>query len=82
VTLDSRIPLIDIRDVGKFITPALLRLDVYDGKNFTCAAEILYCDAGGRDLDEGDRVWKFTSAKWTVDLDLQLARCLLICKIR
>lgn len=30
-------PLIDILDTGKFLTPALLNPDLYNGKNFTCA---------------------------------------------
>jgi hypothetical protein len=33
----SLIPLIDIKDIGKFITPALLQPDLYDGRSFTCA---------------------------------------------
>ncbi|KAF7555568.1 hypothetical protein G7Z17_g2049 [Cylindrodendrum hubeiense] len=35
----SLIPLIDIRDTGKFIAPALLDPDLYHGKNFTCATD-------------------------------------------
>ncbi|KAH8649848.1 hypothetical protein BX600DRAFT_502226 [Xylariales sp. PMI_506] len=35
----SLIPLIDIRDTGKFIEPALLDPTRYDGKNFTCATK-------------------------------------------
>lgn len=34
---DSLFPLIDIRDAGKFIAPALFHPDLYHGKNFTCA---------------------------------------------
>lgn len=36
---DSRLPMIDIRDTGKFIAPALMKPDVYDRKNFTCATQ-------------------------------------------
>jgi len=34
---DTPLPLIDIRDAGKFIAPALLDPDLYHGKRFTCA---------------------------------------------
>jgi hypothetical protein len=34
---DTPLPLIDIRDAGKFIAPALLNPDLYHGKRFTCA---------------------------------------------
>lgn len=34
----SLVPLIDIRDAGRFISPALLEPDKYNGKNFTCAS--------------------------------------------
>lgn len=30
-------PLIDVLDTGKFLAPALLNPDLYNGKNFTCA---------------------------------------------
>ncbi|KAF4980841.1 hypothetical protein FZEAL_3239 [Fusarium zealandicum] len=33
---DSELPLIDIRDTGKFIAPALLGPDSYHGKTLTC----------------------------------------------
>lgn len=33
----TRLPLIDIRDAGKFIAPALLNPELYHGKRFTCA---------------------------------------------
>ncbi|KAH8167200.1 hypothetical protein CIB48_g1064 [Xylaria polymorpha] len=33
----TQLPLIDIRDTGKFITPALLNPEYYHGKRFTCA---------------------------------------------
>jgi hypothetical protein len=36
---DSRLPMIDIRDAGKFIVPALLEPDVYNGKSFTSATQ-------------------------------------------
>jgi hypothetical protein len=36
---DSQLPLIDIRDAGKFIAPALLEPDVYNGKRFTSATQ-------------------------------------------
>lgn len=31
--------MIDIRDAGKFIAPALLEPDVYNRQNFTCATQ-------------------------------------------
>ncbi|KAH8699026.1 hypothetical protein BGW36DRAFT_294740 [Talaromyces proteolyticus] len=34
---DTRIPLMDMRDVGKFISPALLDPELYDKKRLTCA---------------------------------------------
>ncbi len=37
VTWSGRCPLIDIKDAGKFIVPALLNLDEYNGKRFTAA---------------------------------------------
>ncbi|KAI4231849.1 MAG: hypothetical protein LQ349_005346 [Xanthoria aureola] len=37
VTWSGRCPLIDIRDAGKFIVPALLDPDKYNGKRFTAA---------------------------------------------
>ncbi|KAL9032575.1 MAG: hypothetical protein Q9180_006425 [Flavoplaca navasiana] len=37
VTWSGRCPLIDIRDAGKFIVPALLSPDKYNGKRFTAA---------------------------------------------
>ncbi|KAI1350048.1 hypothetical protein F5Y01DRAFT_165072 [Xylaria sp. FL0043] len=33
----TRLPLIDIRDTGKFIAPVLLEPEIYHGKRFTCA---------------------------------------------
>jgi hypothetical protein len=36
-TAETELPLIDIRDTGKFIVPALLDPDLYHGKRFTCA---------------------------------------------
>ncbi|KAF7559803.1 hypothetical protein G7046_g4360 [Stylonectria norvegica] len=33
----TRLPLIDIKDTGKFVAPALLNPDLYNGKRFTCA---------------------------------------------
>lgn len=33
----TKLPLIDIRDAGKFIAPALLHPNLYHGKRFTCA---------------------------------------------
>lgn len=33
----TQLPLIDIRDAGKFIEPALLNPDFYHGRRFTCA---------------------------------------------
>ncbi|KAL8880666.1 MAG: hypothetical protein Q9198_001967 [Flavoplaca austrocitrina] len=37
VTWSGRCPLIDIKDAGKFIVPALLSPDEYNGKRFTAA---------------------------------------------
>ncbi|KAI4267093.1 MAG: hypothetical protein LQ337_008517 [Flavoplaca oasis] len=37
VTWSGRCPLIDIKDAGKFIVPALLSPDKYNGKRFTAA---------------------------------------------
>lgn len=37
MTWSGRFPLIDIKDAGKFIVPALLSPDKYNGKRFTAA---------------------------------------------
>ena len=37
MTWSGRCPLIDVRDSGKFIVPALLDPDKYNGKRFTAA---------------------------------------------
>lgn len=33
----AAVPMIDITDTGKFVTPILLHPEKYNGKNFTCA---------------------------------------------
>lgn len=38
-TATTELPLIDIRDAGKFIAPALLDPDSYNGKRLTCATD-------------------------------------------
>ncbi|KAI4240544.1 MAG: hypothetical protein L6R42_011490, partial [Xanthoria sp. 1 TBL-2021] len=56
VTWSGRCPLIDIRDAGKFIVPALLDPDKYNGKRFT-AATAFYTPA------EMVEVWKKVTGK-------------------
>jgi uncharacterized protein YbjT (DUF2867 family) len=38
---NTRIPLIDIQDTGKYLAPVLLNPDIYHGKRLTCATGYL-----------------------------------------